>query len=150
MSHPLTKYHFIDSDQLNRLVVRLESALAECESDCPSGTKKALMHYARSSGHAAGSIRCALITLTHLIDGAKMYPEGEEEQRQSSTTEVSDISAASVWVITGLPYVAPPLRRCYWIMTKQIISNPKLVQLAGFLVAVTILNTALLIYVVIN
>ena len=54
------------------------------------------MHYAHSSGHAAGTIRSALITLTHLIDGAKMYPEDEEEQRQSSTTEVSDISAASV------------------------------------------------------
>lgn len=96
MSHPLARYHLIETGQLNRLVRRLESALAECESDCPSGTKKALMHYAQSSGHAAGSIRCALITLTHLVDGANMYPEGEEEQRQSSTTEVSDISAASV------------------------------------------------------
>ena len=96
MSHPLAKYHFIDTEQLNRLVGRLESALADCESDTPTGTKKALMHYASSTGHAAGTIRCALITLTHLIDGAKMYPEGVEEQRQSSTTEVSDISAASV------------------------------------------------------
>ena len=96
MSHPLAKYHFIDTEQLNRLVGRLENALAECESDCPRTTKKALMHYASSSGRAAGTIRCALITLTHLIDGAKMYPEGEEEKRQSSTTEVSGVSASSV------------------------------------------------------
>ena len=96
MAHPLAKYHFIDTQQLNRLVGRLESALAECEAETPRNDKKALMHYAHSSGHAAGTIRSALITLTHLIDGAKMYPEDEEEQRQSSTTEVSDISAASV------------------------------------------------------
>ena len=94
MTHPLAKYHFIDTNQLNRLVVRLESALAQCESECPTGSKKALMHYAQSSGHAAGTIRCALITLTHLIDGAKMYPETEAESRQVST-EVSVVSDSS-------------------------------------------------------
>ena len=92
--HPLSKYHFIDTDQLNRLVERLEKALAECESDCPRSDKKALMHYAKSSGHAAGTIRCALITLTHLIDGAKMYPEAGEEPCQASP--VSDIFTVSV------------------------------------------------------
>lgn len=86
----------IETGQLNRLIRRLENALAQCESDCPSSTKKALMHYAQSSGHAAGSIRCALITLTHLVDGAKLYDEGEEEKRQSSLLEVSDVSASSV------------------------------------------------------
>ena len=94
MAHPLAKYHFIDTQQLNRLVGRLEGALAECESDCPTGTKKALMHYAQSSGHAAGTIRCALITLTHLIDGAKMYPEAVVESRQVSP-EVSVVSDSS-------------------------------------------------------
>ena len=33
MAHPLAKYHFIDTQQLNRLVGRLESALAECEAE---------------------------------------------------------------------------------------------------------------------
>ena len=94
MTHPLAKYHFIDTEQLNRLVVRLESALTQCESECPRNDKKALMHYAQSSGHAAGTIRCALITLTHLIDGAKMYPETEAESRQVSP-EVSVVSDSS-------------------------------------------------------
>ena len=86
MTHPLAKYHFIDTNQLNRLVVRLESALALSVSlNAPRGNKKALMHYAQSSGHAAGTIRCALITLTHLIDGAKMYPD-EETICTTSTT----------------------------------------------------------------
>ena len=94
MSHPLAKYHFIDTEQLNRLVGRLESALAECEAETPRSSKKALMHYARSSGHAAGTIRCALITLTHLIDGAKMYPEAQAESPQASI-EVSVVSDSS-------------------------------------------------------
>ena len=94
MAHPLAKYHFIDTEQLNRLVGRLEGALAECESDCPKSSKKALMHYASSTGRAAGTIRCALITLTHLIDGAKMYPGTEAESRQVSP-EVSVVSDSS-------------------------------------------------------
>ena len=94
MSHPLAEYHFIDTEQLNRLVVRLESALTQCESECPRNDKKALLHYAQSSGHAAGTIRCALITLTHLIDGAKMYPEAQAESPQASI-EVSVVSDSS-------------------------------------------------------
>ena len=40
----------------------------------------------------------------------RIVGETEEEQRQVSTAEVSDISAASVWLIEGAAInVAPPL-----------------------------------------
>ena len=93
MQH-LSKYHFIETEQLNRLIDRLQRVLAHSETEVPTKNKEALMHYASVAGHCAGSLRCTLITLTHLVDGATIYPETEAESRQVSP-EVSVVSDSS-------------------------------------------------------
>ena len=76
MKH-LSKYHFIETEQLNRLIDRLQRVLEHSETEVPTKNKEALMHYASVAGHCAGSLRCALITLTHLVDGATIYPDDD-------------------------------------------------------------------------
>ena len=93
MQH-LSKYHFIETEQLNRMIERLQRALDHAESEVPSKSKEALMHFASVAGHCAGSLQCVLITLTHLVDGATIYPETEAESRQVSP-EVSVVSDSS-------------------------------------------------------
>ena len=94
MCTDIHKYHLIETDQLNRLINRLERVLEHSESDVPTKNKQAMMHYAAVAGHCAGSLRCALITLTHLVDGARLYPGTEAESRQVSS-EVSVVSDSS-------------------------------------------------------
>ncbi len=93
MQH-LSKYHFIETEQLNRMIDRLQRVLEHSETEVPTKSKEALMHYAAVAGHCAGSLRCVLITLTHLVDGATIYPETEAESRQVSP-EVSVVSDSS-------------------------------------------------------
>ncbi len=52
--------------------------------------------YPAATGYANGTIYHTLLTLEYTIDGAILVDEGEEEQRQPSTLEVSDIFAVSV------------------------------------------------------
>ena len=100
MAHPLTKFHFIETDELNRIVRQLQTAVTICEQaqslSLEEHHDRPETSYAGASGWSAGAMRNALITLTHLIDGAKLYGEDEEEKRQSSQLEVLDVSASSV------------------------------------------------------